>query len=434
MGGSRRGVRSAAAGEPVKAASASSAHAPLLLAVFLDLVGFGMVIPDVQTRLEAQGAAGWAIGLILSAYFLVQLVASPWWGRVSDRWGRKPVLITCGALSAASMLAYAFAQSPLLILLSRVLAGLAAANVVVAQAYVADTVEDDDERAAALGRISAALTAGLILGPALGGWLAHLGGNRLLGLVAATAAGLGALWIALAVPPANPATPSRRRSLWPDLSLLRAVPDLRPLFGLAAVAFFALACLEGTFGRLLRARWDYGPREFGLLFGYESLVVVLVQSLLLARLARRIHAPRLLSAAYLLQGAALAVTPSAPGLAVLFAFSTMYALGVGVANPTLSGLCSAATPEARQGEMFGLLQSARSAGFLVGPTLGSVLFDWRPDAPYLLAGAVLAAAGGLWFLMGEHHEHEHTHVDAQGRLTTHSHRHHHDGHHRHRHL
>jgi MFS family permease len=377
-------------------------EAPLLFAVFLDLVGFGMVIPDVQTRLEAFGAGGLQIGLVLSAYFLMQIIASPRWGRFSDRVGRKPVLVVCGLLSAFSMLLYAFAETLPLILASRVVAGLAAANTVAAQAYVADATPDEEGRTAAMGRIGAAITAGLMLGPVLGGWLASVGGNRLLGLVAASASGAGALWIAFTLPHVAPSRKSddTRRG---GLSLLRDVPHLRPLLGLASVAFLALACLEGTFGRLIHRKLGFGPPEFGLIFGYESLLGVLVQSVLLAWLTRRLHLrPRaLLGGGFVLQGVGLALTPFAPGLAALFGVSTLYGIGAGVTNPTLNTQCSEATPPERQGEMFGLLQGARSAGFLVGPTLGGVLFDWRPEAPYLAAGAVLmltaaTAVFGVW--------------------------------------
>lgn len=369
-------------------------EAPLLFAVFLDLVGFGMVIPDVQTRLETFGANGGQIGIVLSSYFLMQIIASPRWGRYSDKVGRKPVLVACGVLSALSLLAYAFADTVPLILASRVLAGLAAANTVVAQAYLADTQADERERTAALGRMSAAIMAGLMLGPVLGGWLASVGGNYLLGLVAAAASGLSAVWITLVIPRIPPTVPSKtddvtaRREI---LSLLRDIPPLRPLLGLAMVSFVALACLEGTFGRLIRHTLDFGPRQFGLIFGYESLLGVLVPSVILGWATKRWHLPVgvLLGGGFLLQSIGLALTPYAPSLGALFAVSTLYGLGAGIATPTLNAECSKATPEERQGEMFGLLQGARSTGFLIGPTVGGILFDWRPEAPYLVAGGTL---------------------------------------------
>ena len=367
-------------------------EAPLLFAIFLDLIGFGMVIPDVQTRLESFGAPGWQIGLVLSSYFLFQIIVSPVWGRCSDTIGRKPVLVFCGILSAASLLAYAFANTVLLILASRIIAGIAAANVVAAQAYLADANPDEAKRTAAMGRVGAAITAGLMIGPALGGYLSDRGGNYLLGLVAATASGLGALWIALTVPHVPPiASGFRTTSPVVGISLLRDTPGLRPLLLLASVAFLALACLEGTFGRLIHGKLGLGPREFGFIFGYESLLGVLAQLFLLGWITSCWHPKTkvLLGCTFLLQAIGLSFTPFAPNLLTLFGVSTVYAIGSALTNPTINGLCSAATPKERQGEMFGLLQGARSAGFLFGPTLGGILFDWRPQSPYLVAGGIL---------------------------------------------
>ena len=370
----------------------SARELPLLFAIFLDLVGFGMAFPDIQLRAEAFGAPGWIIGGLLSSYFLVQMVASPKWGLLSDRIGRKPVLLICHGLSALSMLAYAYSHGLWGILGSRVLAGFAAANVVVAQAYIADTL-DEKTRAAGMGRVGAAISAGLIAGPAIGGWLAEAGGNYLLGMVAAGAAGFGLLWIAIGVPH-RPPTEERRPGKRPavDLSILRDVPQLPRLFTIAAAAWFALACLEGTFGRLIKHNLGYGQWEFGLIFSYESALAVLVQAFLLSWVLKRIKQRSLLRLAYALQGVGLAMTPFAPSLAVLFMVSTLFAVGAGFANPMINTLCSEATPANRQGEMFGLLQATRSLGFLVGPTLGGIIFDWNAAAPYLLAGGVCLAA------------------------------------------
>ena len=375
-------------------------RAALYFAIFLDMVGFSMILPDVQTRLEARGANGLTIGLILSSYFLVQTVVSPLWGRFSDRFGRKPVLLVCGGLSALSLLVYGLSADPVWVLASRVLAGFAAANVVVAQAYLADTLPQSQsgqqERTALLGRMGAFITAGLVLGPALGGWLAFLGGNRLLGFAAAGASALGAVWIMAAVPSTAPRQQSEKEAqrsiFFFDFSLFAVAPKLRPLLVLAASAYFALACLEGTFGRLIKHKLGLGPREFGFIFGYEALIAVAAQTFLLTYLRARTTPRRLLAGAYLLQGIGLFLTPFAPGLPALFGLSTLYATGSGIAGPVLSGLGSDETPPERQGELFGLMQSARSVGFLVGPTLGGVLFDWRMEAPYLIAGGVLFVA------------------------------------------
>ncbi|HEY3783320.1 MAG TPA: MFS transporter [Fimbriimonadaceae bacterium] len=366
----------------------------LLFAVFLDLCGFGMAFPDLQLRAEwfAKNAGiakpGILIGLLLASYFVVQFLVSPHWGRLSDGIGRKPVLLICTALSASSMLMYALSTNIWGILASRVLAGLAAANVVVAQAYVADTSEEG-ERTAKQGRVSAALLLGLVAGPAIGGLLAHAGGNRLLGFVAAGASTLSLIWIAVAIPshlkPTTPREPGKHPIF--NFSLLKESKPLRVLFFYAASGWFVLACLEGTFGRLIEHNLGFGQEQFGWIFAYESLLGAVV-GFLLTWVAMRVKEQTILRGGYLLEGLGLITMPFAPGLLALFGASTAYAIGLGFVNPTINGVGSELAPADRQGEMFGVLQGTRSVGFMVGPVLGGALFDLRPGLPYFLAGGI----------------------------------------------
>lgn len=366
---------------------------PLLFAIFLDLTGFGMAFPDVQLRAEKYARAagisepGLVIGLLLASYFAVQFLASPKWGKLSDHLGRKPVLLICTALSSLSMVMYAMTFSLWGILASRVLAGLAAANVVVAQAYIADTSTEKD-RAAKQGRVSAALLVGLVAGPAIGGQLAHMGGNRLLGYAAAAASALSFVWIFIAVRWTKP-TAERAPGRAPivDLRLLRDVPTLRRIFVYAATGWFVLACLEGTFGRLIEHHLGMGQQEFGWIFSYESLLGAF-SGLWLAWVSKRLVPQSILRLGYLAEGIGVGLMPLAPALWALFVASTVYALGQGIVNPTINTVCSEMVGEKRQGEMFGLLQASRSVGFLLGPLIGGKLFDIRPSAPYALAAAV----------------------------------------------
>lgn len=151
---------------------------------------------------------------------------------------------------------------------------------VVAQVYITDA-RDEKDRAAAQGRMSAEVSAGLVLGPVIGGFLAQAGGNFLLGMSAAAASGLGALWILLAVPSQSPpvkasAATDSPQSVPPNreqaLSLLKEGGELRPLFVVAVIGWFALACLAGTFGRLIQHKPGYGQMEFGILLSIEALL------------------------------------------------------------------------------------------------------------------------------------------------------------------
>ena len=363
----------------------------LYAAIFLDLVGFGMMFPDVQLRAEALGAKGWLIGLILASYYIVQMIASPRWGALSDRLGRKPALLACGTISALSMVVYALGNNVWWMLASRAVAGLGAANVVIAQAIASDHTQGD-ARSIAQGRISAAISAGLVLGPALGGVLGHFGDSHVVGLVAAGFSLVGTLWIAFALPK-NPSVKAEKGEEKPKDAL--AWDGILPLLLVASLGWLALAFLEGTFGRLIERTLGLGRLEFGLILALDGIAAVL-QGAFFPALVKRNSPQKLLRIAFLLQAVGLATIPFARHLALLIPLNALFGIGVGLANPTINALASQLTAPERQGIVFGRLQSARSVGFLFGPILGGVLFDVGYSLPYLLAGglALLAAAVG----------------------------------------
>ncbi len=377
----------------------------LYAAIFLDLFGFGMIFPDIQLRAERMGAKGWVIGALLASTFVVQLLASPRWGRLSDRAGRKPILLACSALSAAGLLLYGVAVSIPLLFLSRVISGLGGANVAISQALLADET-DEAERTSAMARIGAAISLGLVGGPAVGGFLGHAS-SLAVGIAAGSSSFLGVLVILFlvrgsSVGPARAESPAKKPAAFFDFSLFRDLPRVRILVIVAGVAWFSLAALEGTFGRLIEHTLGFDQRQFGIVFGYESLLGFLIQALAVGWVAKRVRDDRLLRIAYIQQGLGLALTPftylfplPVAWLAVLLFASTLYAVGSGFANPTINSLCSKLTGAGRQGELFGLLQGARSVGFVVGPVLGGALFDVWFAAPYLLAGVTCCVASSL---------------------------------------
>ena len=383
-----------------------SLEAPLLLAVFADLFGFGMLISGIQLRAERLVPVGWPIGLIIGALlavtFVIQVLVSPWWGRRSDVTGRKPILLTCQVLSGCGLLAYAGPDSLWTIVLSRCLSGLGAANVAIAQAQIADAYASE-ERTAPLGRLSAALSAGLVLGPPIGGFLHRLpGGAQWVGFVAGGMSLAGALAIWAFVPHSQPTEarqPGSKRILF-DLSLLKDFPEVKGYFSIAAVAWLALATLEGTFARLISKLFGYGEMEFGIIFGFESLLAVLIPAIGLAAITARYRSQVLLRWSFVLQGSGLALNPLAGSVgiwpfAVLMFAILLYGLGSSISNPVVNGLVSELTPADRQGEVFGLMQGARSIGFIVGPLVGGAMFDLWPASVYFLAGGVCLFAAVL---------------------------------------
>ncbi|MEA2551924.1 MAG: transporter, family, multidrug resistance protein [Fimbriimonadaceae bacterium] len=363
------------------------AELPILLALFLDLAAFGMVFPAVQLHARELGANGPVIGFLLASMFLVQMVASPPWGIASDRVGRKPVFLFCTSLSAISWVVYGLSTNLWIILVSRILAGLAAANVVVAQAYLAD-ITPEDQRGAAMGRAGAAISGGLILGPAVGMHIVQRYGTPTLGFIAATCSGLAVLCGLFMAKPVRIEAQRPGSRFGFDFSLVKDNAQLRPLVLLATIAWFALATLEGTFGRLITEHYRLPQSIFGDIFSMESLIGAIVQGVILGWVVSKLGERWTLRVGFFLVGFGLLLTPFAPLVWLLFLFSALYSIGSALSNPTLNSAASLLVPENRQGELFGLLQGTRSVGFLIGPALGGALFDWRPQAPYLLAGTV----------------------------------------------
>lgn len=335
-------------------------------------------------------APGWMIGAILASSFIVQTLVSPAWGRASDKWGRRPVFLVCCLLSASSMVVYALAPSLIFLLLSRILSGLGGANTAIAQAVITDSWSGE-ERTQALGRLNAAQTLGMVLGPAAGGFAMHYLGSTTGALIAAGLSLVGCL-AAFFWGEFRPGQLEITERKYGFFALVREFPNVLPLFLGAVTAWFSLAMLEGTFGRLINRTLGLGEREFGLIFAFESVVWVGVSAFLLAPILKLGRQKRTLSFSYILMGIGLALTPFAPSLFLLFGCSLLYALGQGFASPAVNALCSEEAGEDRQGEVFGLLQGARSIGFVLGPILGGALFDFYHPGPYLVAGLACAAA------------------------------------------
>lgn len=372
----------------------------LIVAILLDMVGFTMLIPDIQLRAEKligpSPFTGPVIGLLLQSTFIVQFLVSPKWGRMADRTGRKRVFIGCQWLSALAMLLYGASTSLVLLFASRIIAGFGAANVSTAQAIAASQAEEGRKKIV-LGWMSAALSGGMILGPAIGGLGAAALGHSAVGYLGAGISFAGGFLVWLFVPNDTHRDSVQREQSrrFFDLSFLNRYPEVRPIFWIAVIASFALATLEGTFGRLIHQILGMGQAEFGILFSFEAVIGVLMSAYGLTILSKRICETSLLRAGYLFQGIGLGLNPLAgllssiaPGLFWLFVASTLYAIGAGVVNPMLASLASNAVPDESQGELFGTMQSARTIGFIIGPILGGALFDiWAP-APYIIATTV----------------------------------------------
>ncbi len=382
--------------------------AALFLTVFVDLVGFGILIP-LQPYLALEfGASKSGVTGLNWAYSAAQFLMAPIWGRLSDRIGRRPVLllsiggsIFTQALFAATQLGHralpAWAGLGLLYV-ARIGAGACGANLATAQAYVAD-VTTPENRAKGMGLIGAAFGLGFVVGPALSGGLAHAFGFAVPLFFAASlsAVNLFLAWERLpesrreAV--AAPARPGRLAELWTAL----LVPGLGTLLLLHLALTSSFSTMEATFPLLVSDRFGWGAGAVGGVFAFSGVVLVIVEGGLIGRLTRRFGERALLLCGIACEGVGLAMLPYA-GPRGTFAGMALLAAGNGLCVPSLSSLLSRHAGLGRQGAILGIAASMGSLARIFGPAWGGLSYDqWSYPAPYLsMAGVLLAAlvAGG----------------------------------------
>lgn len=388
----------------------TSGRSPLLvifITVFIDLVGFGIIIPILPFYAQAYGASKFQIGVLFASYSLMQFIFSPVWGRVSDRIGRRPILLLCLFGTAVAFTIFGLAESLLLLFLGRITAGLFGAVIATAYAFIAD-VTPPRQRAAGMGLVGAAFGLGFIFGPFIGGMMADLWGYA---APAYFAAGLALANLVLAwfvLPESLPVDAMRKGErtgrAGPTLNLKEFQEALRkPLVGGLLVLFFlvtfALANMESTYALLTEEIYGWGARENGLVFGYVGIVMVIVQGMLIGPLARRYGEKLLVIAGTTLLVPSLGLLPFAPSLGILLLLSGIMAFGSGISVPSISSLISQGVSPEEQGGIMGVTQSLGSLARVVGPLWGGFTFGTiSHTAPYwsaaiLMAGAVLIARG-----------------------------------------
>jgi len=393
--------------------------AVLFLVVFINLVGFGLVVPLLPFFAQSLDAQAWQITLMFSAYSLGQFFAEPFWGRLSDRIGRKPVLLITLAANAIGYLALAFVPNIWLAIAVRLFTGLGAGNISTVQGYIAD-VTPPAERAGRMGMIGAAFGLGFIVGPGLGGLLAqpqmgHLG-YQLPIFVAAALAALAAVGVLVFLKEsrakADPATP--RPAFLAGLKDARANPVVSRVLLVTLIYMAGFSAMESVFGLWAEDRYAWGAREVGLSFMVVGIVSALNQGVFTGRLAKRFGETRVLATGMLIFGASLLLQVAAPVawfpaltldlgvfslpiaqgwiIPIVMAFG---ACGMSMAMPNISAMISRTTPPDQQGAMLGLNMASGSIARIFGPMLAGALFSGLGhDWPFIV-GAILTVPAAV---------------------------------------
>lgn len=401
-----------------EAPAQTSAKAPALVVlftvVFINLVGFGLIVPLLPFFGSSLGADEWQVTLMFSAYSLGQFFAEPFWGRLSDRIGRKPVLLITLVLNAVGYLMLAFAPNIWAAIAIRLFTGLGAGNISTVQGYVAD-VTPPEKRAGRMGLLGAAFGLGFIVGPGLGGLLVNEAMGRqgflmpiyLASAMAAIAAVGVVLFLRESRAKADPAAPRQR--FLAGLHEAVANPVVSRILLMSLIFLAGFAGMESTFGLWAEQSYDWHAREVGLNFMAVGIVSVVCQGLLTGRLAKRFGEARVLAFGVLLFGVALASQVAAarflPGHPWLVPVITAFtAFGISLAMPNSSALISRSVAPDQQGAMLGLNMASGSAARILGPILaGAIYSGLGPDWPFLISAlfaipaAIMAINAGRAF-------------------------------------
>ena len=373
---------------------------PLFVVCAIDVLGFGMLIPLVPYMAERFGARTEIVTAIMGSYSLCQFLAAPLWGRLSDRYGRRPILMSSLVGACLSYVVLALADSLVWLLVARMLAGCMAGNLAAAFAYASD-VSTPQDRAKALGLVGAAIGICFMLGLPIGGVLAgedprHA--NFLLPALASVSTCLVALALVKFALPESRTEAHERESTHP-LRVLRERPALRLIVVAGLLSTCANGMLESIFALWALNRFGFGPRTVGLALFVLAAVTVVVQGALVRVLAPRLGEVRLgvLGACAYALGL-ITVAASASHLAVIAIGLALCGVGSGAFNPSASALASRQSRGGNRGAVMGTYQSGTSLARVIGPFIaGPIYAALGPDAPFL-AGACLTlpAAWLIW--------------------------------------
>jgi DHA1 family tetracycline resistance protein-like MFS transporter len=380
----------------------------VVMTLFIDATGFGMIIPLLPFYAETFQAGSAALGVLIASFPLMQFIFSPILGRLSDNVGRKPVLVISILTSAGSFVLFAVANSFFILLLSRVVAGLAT-ETAVAQAYIAD-ITSARERTSGIGKVGAAHAAGFIMGPAIGGILSVYGFSAA-GFAAVFLTVINLLFVLFFLPESLPQRDSNLQVVaGSDNGFLRKLLDafLKPLIGTVLVVFFivflawsAIPVIMPLLGVIF---FGFGSVEMSYFFIYMGSIQIMWQGLIIGRLTERIGEEQLIAFGPLLLMLGLFLMPLIPNI-VVFVFSlTIISLASGMMRTVVPSFISKVSSANEQGGILGVTNGVASIARVPGPLIAGFLFDFVGSAaPFFASAAMLLVAFGFGFRVRAKH-------------------------------
>lgn len=360
----------------------------LLAVIVIDLIGFGVAIPVLPYLAKNQEASGWVLGLLLASYAAMQFVFAPIWGRISDRIGRRPVILFTIAGTSACLLLLGLSDSIEWLFVARIFGGMFGANISVATAYISDVTEPE-ERIRWMGMVGASFAVGFTLGPVIGGALSLYG----YGIPMLFASGLAATNFVFASLILREAP--RRSDEVEALTrreVLRGSTMLRKLAVINFIFTFAVCQLESLFAYFMIARFAYEPWDVAWIMFVMAFVMLGIQGGAIQPLAKRFGEQHLLLGGVTLMAVAFLALPYPSTVGILVIPLVASAVGRAISQPSMLSLVSLEATPSTRGIVMGTFQSAASAARTFGPLAAGLLFDWHDALPFVFAGILMLFA------------------------------------------
>jgi DHA1 family tetracycline resistance protein-like MFS transporter len=387
----------------------------IFITIFIDLVGFGIVIPVLPLYAERYGASETTVGILLAIYSAMQFVFAPILGKLSDRVGRRPVLLVSLLGTSAGFLIMGFAPkmpvgfallglAPTLVWLfiARIIDGISGGNISTAQAYIAD-VTSPEERSKGMGLIGAAFGLGFIFGPAIGGLMSNVSAGAPFFFASAMAAANATALYFLLPESLSPEhrMQARRRASVSEILEQGGGWHLKAIMATYFLATVAFAMLTATYALFANHRFNFDAIHTGYMFTYVGVLGAIIQGGLLGRLVKAFGEKKLAVSGTAIFAASMFALPSSATLTTLIVASTGIAIGNSLMTPSLNGLASKSVNSAWQGRMLGVMASVASLARIIGPVLGGWLLSRDPNesahygrSPYWTSGVIMLLALG----------------------------------------